>query len=196
MHNIMHTMILEHWYKNMMMKSADITNLCLMADKTELWRQVNQPWRSPTEQPFWKWWSVAGFPQGTQAGFTWLSTHLCRFVAVGAVSVVAWRAKRSSASLQLWISCCDERSWCMWLDQSIHLPCNWCFRRCSSCSATSMSRMYLFTCFWIVCGERGEASVVPAVGSKAVHYAELETTVKSLFSAVLFLPPVVQVWLE
>ena len=38
-----------------------------------------------------------------------------------------------------------------------------------------MSQMYLFTCFGIVSGERGGPSVVPAVGSKAVICAELET---------------------
>ena len=135
--------------------SPKLVNLCLMTDKTELWRQVNRSWRRATEQPFRMWRSVAGFPQRIQPGSTWLIPCLRRLVAVGAVSAVAWRAKQSSASLQFWISCCHERSWCMWLDQSIHLPCNWTFRRCSSCSATSMSQMYLFTCFRIVCGERG-----------------------------------------
>ena len=122
--------------------SPKVIDRCFMADKTELWRQVNRPWRWATEQPFRMWWSLAGFPQRIQAGSTWQSPHLRRLVAVGAVSVVAWRAKRSSASLQLWMSCCHEKSWCMWFVQSINFPCNWSFRKCSSCSATSMSRMY------------------------------------------------------
>ena len=110
------------------------------------------------------------------AGSTSDTPQRRRFVAVGAVSVVAWRVKRSSASLQLWIRHCHERSWCMCLDQSSHRPCSWRVRRWSSCSATSMSWMYWFTRLRIVRGDGGGRSTDGAAGSKAVVCAEFEMT--------------------
>ena len=156
--------------------SQKVFSLWRMADKTELCRQVYRPWWSATGQPLRTWRNVAGLPHMMHAGSTSDTPQRRRFVAVGAVSVVAWRAKRSSASLQLWIRRCHERSWCMCLDQSSHRPCSWRVRRWSSCSATSMSWMYWFTRLRIVRGDGGGRSTDGAAGSKAVVCAEFEMT--------------------
>ena len=138
--------------------SQNVFNLWRMADKTESCRHVYRPWWSASGQPLRTWRNMAGLPhriQALEAGSTSDSPQQWRFVAIGAVSMVAWRVKWSSASLQLWIRRCHERSWCMCLDQSSHRPWSWRVRRCSSCSATSLSWMYWFTRVHIVQGGGG-----------------------------------------
>ena len=74
---------------------------CRMIARTLLWRQVYLPCWGALEHTFSRCRSVHGLPQRTHEGSTSRQPQRRRFVGVGAVSVTAWRANHSSASLQL-----------------------------------------------------------------------------------------------
>ena len=155
--------------------AGSFQNLCKwwrMTESTESCRQVYRLCWSATARALRTWREVAGFPQRQQAGSMLATPHRRRFVADGAVSVVAWRAKQSSASLQLCMSCCQERSWCMRSDHCSHFPWTCSVRKCSSCSTTSMSWMYWFTRLRVDRGERGGSVVT--VGWKGAALSDLQ----------------------
>ena len=103
-----------------------------MTESTESCCQVYRPCWSATAQALITWREVAGFPQRQQAGSMLAMPHRRRFVADGAVFVVAWRAKRSSASLQLCMSCYQEKYWCMCSGHWSRFPLTCSVRKCSS----------------------------------------------------------------
>ena len=85
---------------------------------------------------------LAGWPQSWQKGSTDWWPQRRRLRGVGTVLVVACKAKRSSLSLQLWISCCQDRSRFIRPDHSSQRPCSWSVLSLLSCSSTSMTRRW------------------------------------------------------